>query len=84
MPDVCDIARWLPRANRLDPLMQTKRSTALLEYLPIERPLLQPLLGSSITCKSSQHVVLTIRNIGIYEVILVSIEEEGVDRRQIS
>ena len=33
-------------------------------------------------CKSSQHVILTIGNIGIYEVMLVSIE--GVDRRQMA
>ena len=64
--------------------MQTKRSTGLLGNLPIERPLFQPLLGSSIICKSSQHVIPIVRNIGIYEVMLVSIEEEGVDRRQIS
>ena len=84
MLDVCDIARWLSRANRLDPLMQTKRSTGLLGNLPKERPLLQPLLRFSRICKSSQHVILTIRNIGFHEVMLVSIEEEGVDRRQIS
>lgn len=81
MLDVCDIARWLPRANKMDALMQTKRSTGLLENLPKERPFLRPLLGFSISRKSSQHVVLTIGNIGIYEVMLVSIEEEGVDRR---
>ncbi len=79
--DVCDIARWLPRANRMDALMHTKRSTGLLETLPKDRPFLQPLLGFSMFRKSSQHVILTIRNIGIYEVMLVSIEEEGVDRR---
>ena len=81
MLDVCDIARWLPRANRMDALMQTKRSTGLLENLPKDRPFLQPLLGFSVILKSSQHVILTIPKIGVYEVMLVSMEEDGVDRR---
>ena len=83
MLDVCDMARWLPRANEVEALMQTKRSSGLLENLRKERPFLQPLLGFSMSRKSSQHVVLTIGNIGIYEVMLVSTKEEGVDRRVI-
>ena len=39
MLDVCDIARRHPRTNRIDALMQTKRSTGLLENLPKDKPL---------------------------------------------
>lgn len=80
MLDVCDMARWHPRANRKDALMQTERSTCLLENLPKERPLLQPFLLFSVISKSSQHMILAIRNIEIYEVMLVSMKD-GADRK---